>query len=189
MNFAAAREKERTARMTSRFAAIALAALFVLAGGCGNRGGSGAAAINSSAPSSSIGSDSAAVPQSGGSAQVSSADASAIRSAIEDHLRGNRGLNMDAMEMVVDSVAINGDQAQAHASFHVKNGGATGMTMQYFLQRSGNGWVVTNGQPADGNTQLPPSTGAHPGVNSTQASPSMPDVNAFFKEHPAPKSN
>ncbi|GEM_PF-2572047 len=175
--------------MASRFAAIVLAALFVPAGGCGKGAQSGAAWNASSAPSSAVGGDSGVAPQSTGSTRVSTADARAIRSAIEDHLRGNRGLNLDAMEMVVDFVAINGDQAQAHASFHVKNSGATGMTMQYFLQRSGNRWVVTNGQPADGNTELPPSTGAHPGVNSTQASPSMPDVNAFFKEHPAPKSN
>jgi hypothetical protein len=121
--------------------------------------------------------------------QASPADQSAIRAAIEDHLRGNSSLNLDAMEMVVDSVAIQGDRAQAHASFHVKKGGATGMTMQYFLQRSGNGWVVTNGQPADGNTQLPPSANSHPVPNTTQSTPSTPDVDAFFKDHPAPKSN
>ncbi len=93
------------------------------------------------------------------------------------------------MNMVVDSIAIHGDQAQAHAAFHIKNGGATGMTMVYLLQRSANGWVVTNGQPADGNTQLPPSTNSRPGVNSTQSVPAMPDVDAFFKDHPTQKSN
>ncbi len=121
--------------------------------------------------------------------QASLADQQGIRTAIEDHLRSNSSLNLGAMEMVVDSVAIEGDQAQAHASFHVKNGGATGMTMQYFLQRNGSGWIVTSGQPADGNTQLPPSTSSQPGPNTTQSTPSMPDVDAFFKDHPAAKSN
>jgi hypothetical protein len=165
--------------MTSRFAALALGALCIVAMGCGNR--SQSASSTNAAPST-------AMPATPGS-QASAADQTAIRAAIEDHLRGNRSLNLDAMEMVVDSIAIQGDQAQAHASFHMKNGGATGMTMQYFLQRSGNGWEVTNGRPADGNTQLPPSANSQPGANTTQSTPSMPDVDSFFKDHPAPKSN
>lgn len=175
--------------MTSRFATLALAALLCLAGGCA-KGKQSAATTNSAAPPSSAADSPAAVgSQSASTTQASPSDTDAIRAAIEDHLRGNQSLNMDAMQMVVDSVAIKGDQAQAHASFHVKNGGATGMTMQYFLHRSGNGWVVTNGQPADGNTELPPSAAAHPGANSTQAAPSIPDVDAFLKDHPSQKSN
>jgi hypothetical protein len=175
--------------MSTRFAALAFVILLALAGGC-SKSGAPASPGNAAAPASgAANSNPGAAAQSGGSAEVSSADAEGIRAAIEDHLRGNSGLNLDAMEMTVDSINIDGDQAQAHASFHVKNGGATGMTMQYFLQRSGTGWVVANGQPADGNMQLPPSNAPHPGVNSTQAAPGLPDVNAFFKNHPAPKSN
>lgn len=172
-----------------RHVVLALAVLFVFAGGCSKTGRSASSGNNVATSPDATSSDIPITPQPNGSSQVSNADADAIRAAIEDHLRGNRSLNLDAMQLVVDSVAVNGNQAQAHASFHVKNGGATGMTMQYFLQRSGNGWIVTNGQPADGNTQLPPSGGAHPGVNSTQSAPSVPDVDAFFKDHPAPKSN
>lgn len=166
--------------MTSRLAVLVLTAIFAMAIGCSKN--------NQAVPSSSsdASASSSTAPNSSG---VSTSDADGIRAAIEDHLSGNRGLNMSAMDMVVDSVSINGDQAQAHASFHVKNGGATGMTMQYFLQRHGNGWIVTNGQPADGNTQLPPPGAARPGANSTQSAPSMPDVQSFFKDHPAPKSN
>jgi hypothetical protein len=173
--------------MTSRFATLALAAIFAAAIGC-SKSGPPASTAGNAAPGA-MGADSGAPPQSASAGQVSRADADAIRTAIEDHLRGNQGLNMDAMDMVVDSVAINGNQAQAQTSFHVKNGGAVGMTMQYFLERHGNGWIVTNGQPADGNTQLPPSGAGHPGANPTQSAPSMPDVDAFFKGHPAPKSN
>lgn len=179
-----------TAPMTSRFAPLALAAICILAGGCGNRGQSASAADNASSPAgATTGASSSNAAAAGSVSQASSADQNGIRAAIEDHLRGNSSLNLDAMDMVVDSIAIHGDQAQAHASFHVKNGGATGMTMQYFLQRSGNGWIVTNGQPADGNTQLPPSANPHSGTSTTQSTPSIPDVNAFFKDHPAPKSN
>ncbi|MDE3109477.1 MAG: hypothetical protein KGL02_06005 [Acidobacteriota bacterium] len=165
--------------MNLRYAALALMAIFAIAGGCSKSGR--VATTDNAAPA-----DATAAPQSGSPGAVSPSDAAGIRAAIEDHLRGNHGLNMDAMDMAVDSVAINGDQAQAHASFHVKNGGATGMTMQYFLERHANGWIVTNGQPADGNMQLPP---GHPGANSTQAAPSVPDVESFFKDHPASKSN
>ena len=180
--------------MISRPAALALAAICVLASGCGNRSQSASTADNASPSSSAANSATNGAPSSNAmpaapSSQASAADQDAIRAAIEDHLRGNSSLNLDAMNMVVDSIAIQGDQAQAHASFHVKNGGATGMTMQYSLQRSGNGWVVTNGQPADGNTQLPPSAVAQPGANTTQSTPSMPDVDAFLKDHPAQKSN
>lgn len=169
--------------MIARIATIAVATLLLLAAGCSkSRQASSPVtdAATSSAPPAINGNSSAS------QSSASAADTDAIRAAIEDHLRGNRGLNMDAMELVVDSVAIHGDQAQAQASFHVKSNGATGMTMQYFLQRSGSGWVVTNGQPADGNTQLPP---GHPSVNSTQSAPSIPDVDAFLKQHPPQKSN
>jgi hypothetical protein len=174
--------------MTTRFATLAFVALFALASGC-RKSGQPASPTNTAPSSIPAGADSGAVTQPGGSSQVSNSDANAIRAAIEDRLRGNHGLNLNAMEMTVDSININGDQAQAHASFHVKNGGATGMTMQYVLQRSGNGWVVTNAQPADGNTQLPPPGAAHPGVNSTQSAPSVPDVESFLKNHPTQKPN
>jgi hypothetical protein len=171
--------------MTTRFAALAFLALLFMAGGCSKSGQSSSAGSSMPAASSS---DSGAA-QTGSFPGVSNTDAAAIRAAIENRLQGKQGLNMEAMQMVIDSIAINGDHAQAHASFHVKNSGATGMTMTYLLERSGDGWVVTNGQPADGNTTLPPSVG-HPGANSGQASQgTLPDVNAFFKDHPATKSN
>ncbi len=168
--------------MTSRFAGLALATLLVAACGCGNHSRSASSPI-------SVSSASSGGPQYDASSQPSATDRDAIRAAIDNHLHSNSSLKLDAMDMVVDSIAVRGNQAQAHAAFHIRNGGATGMTMEYSLQRSGNGWVVTNGQPADGNTQLPPSTGPQPAVDSTQSQPSMPNVDAFFKDHPAPKSN
>ena len=176
--------------MNLRFALLALAAIWLLAVGCGNRAQSAPSAGNSSPAPGAMNTapGSSAMPAVSGP-QPSAADRQGIRAAIEDHVRGNSSLNLDAMDMVLDSVAIQGDRAQVRASFHVKNGGATGMTMQYFLQRSGGSWTVTNGQPADGNTQLPPSANSQPGNNVTQSTPSMPDVNAFFKDHPASKSN
>lgn len=164
--------------MTTRLAGLSLVAFLFLATGCSR---SSQPDVNST---SSSGEATAAQP--GAFPGVSGADAAGIRAAIENHLQGNHGLNMDAMDMTLDSIAINGDHAQAHASFHVKNGGATGMTMNYLLQRSDGGWVVTSGQPADGNTTLPPSV-THPASNSAASQGALPDVNAFFKNHPASK--
>jgi hypothetical protein len=173
--------------MTSRIAPYVCAAFLLAGAGC--KSSQPSASANNSMSASTADSGGSAIPQVGGSSQVSPADADGIRAAIENHLRGNHNLNVGAMEMTVDSIAINGDQAQAHTSFRMKNNGSTGMTMQYFLQRSGSGWVVTNGQPADGNTTLPPSTSA-PSANSGQASQgALPDVDAFLKDHPASKSN
>jgi len=173
--------------MTTRIAPYLCAALLLAAVGCNSSQPSSSA--DTSMPASAANSDDGAAAQSSASSQISPADANGIRAAIQNHLQGNQGLKMNAMEMTVDSIAINGDQAQAHASFRMKNSGSTGMTMQYFLQRSGSGWVVTNGQPADGNTTLPPSTSA-PSATSGQASQgALPDVDAFLKDHPAAKSN
>ena len=55
--------------------------------------------------------------------QVSTSDEEAIRQAVEDHVRNNKGINMAAMDMSVDSITVNGDQAQANATFRLKQGG------------------------------------------------------------------
>jgi hypothetical protein len=122
---------------------------------------------------------------------ASGSDADAIRAAIEDHLRNDHGINMSVMEMSIDSVKINGDQAQANAAFHLKRGG-TGMTMTYFLERHANGWLVTRNQPADGQFVHPPMNKVHSGMtpnSASQAGPGMPDVTDFLKNHAAPDSN
>src|SRR5690348_17143509 len=73
--------------------------------------------------------------------QVLSGDEDAIRQAVEDHVRNNKGINMSAMDMTVDSITVNGNQAQANATFRLKQGG-TSMSMTYTLARHANGWLV-----------------------------------------------
>ena len=118
---------------------------------------------------------------------ASGSDADAIRAAIEDHLRNDRGINMSVMDMSVDSVSVNGDHAQANAAFHLKQGG-TGMTMTYFLERHANGWLVMRNQPAGGQFVHPPMDKVHSGMSGNTAPPpasGMPDVTDFLKNHPA----
>ncbi|HXQ27611.1 MAG TPA: hypothetical protein VN822_14485 [Candidatus Acidoferrales bacterium] len=167
--------------MNIRFAAIAVILAAALAAGCSKNAEpvappSGAA----TAPGASAGTTTAANPM----PQASASDADAVRAAIEDHLRNDHSINMVAMDMTVDSVSINGDQAQANAAFHLKQGG-TGMVMTYSLQRHATGWLVMHSQPADGQFVHPPMDKSHSGAAnpSAPAAPSTPDVSDFLRKH------
>jgi len=146
--------------------------------------------------SSSSGASTPAVTVENGASQspasaVSQSDRDAITAAIQKHLADDKTINMAAMDMSVDSIAINGDQAHADASFRLKQGG-TGMMMTYFLERHANGWLVMRSQPADGQFVHPPMDKIHSGAaSSPSASPdsSMPDVSDIFKNRTPQKSN
>ena len=166
--------------MNIRFATIALILTAALAGGC-SKSAEPVAPSGAATPAASTATTPAANPM----PQASASDAEAVRAAIEDHLRNNRSINMAAMDMTVDSVSINGDQAQANAAFHLKQGG-TGMVMTYFLQRHANGWLVTRSQPADGQFVHPPMDKAHSGAAANPSAPpasSTPDVSEFLRKH------
>ncbi|HTW25046.1 MAG TPA: hypothetical protein VMD78_15690 [Candidatus Baltobacteraceae bacterium] len=168
--------------MTMRWIAIAAMLAALGASGCSKANqpasSSGAAPID--------GSSSAAEP--GAMPQASGSDADAIRSAIEEHVRNDHSINMDVMEMSVDSVSVNGDQAHAEAAFRLKQGG-TGMAMTYFLARQSAGWVVTRSQPSDGQFVHPPTDGSHSGMAPNSGDSGMPDVTDFFKNHPPVSKN
>lgn len=114
-------------------------------------------------------------------------DTSAITSAIQQHLREDKGINMSAMEIVVGQVTINGDLARADAEFRLKEGGTT-MAMTYSLERHASGWIVAHSQPTGGQFAHPPMDQAHSPVNSPQAAPAMPDLTEYLKNHPSPKN-
>jgi hypothetical protein len=176
-------------RMNTRIVMTALLAA-VCIGGCSQN--------NQAAPTgaATATSDPAAVAQaptaSVAAQPASSSDADAIRSAIEDHLRNDHGINMSVMDMTVDSVSVNGDQAQANAAFHLKQGG-TAMTMTYFLERHANGWLVTRNQPAGGQFVHPPMDKIHSPMSGGATPPAsasgMPDVTDFLKNHSTSGSN
>jgi hypothetical protein len=170
---------------------LTMVALFaaIFASGCSK--GSQPASIGGDAPGDSNSSSGPVAATNSAPQPVSGSDADAIRAAIEDHLRNDRGINMSAMEMSVDSVNINGDQAQANAAFHLKQGG-TGMVMTYFLQRHANGWLVMRSQPNGGQFVHPPMDKAHSGMAANPANPAtpgMPDMTDYLKNHPSPNSN
>ena len=159
---------------------MALILTGALAGGCSKS--AEPVAPSAAAPAANAGTTSAASP----APQASASDAEAVKAAIEDHLRNDHSINMAAMDMTVDSVSINGDQAQANADFRLKQGG-TGMVMTYSLQRHANGWLVMSSKPADGQFVHPPMdkvhSGAAPGSAAAPANPPVPDVSDYLRKH------
>jgi len=108
----------------------------------------------------------------------------AVRQGVIDYLKtrtAQTGLDMNAMQVDVTSLAFEKDTARATVFFRPKNvpQGSGGMSMSYVLERKGDKWVVKgrqdsvanphgmeglpqSGPPAD--TPLPP---GHPGVGAT----------------------
>lgn len=121
---------------------------------------------------------------------ASASDTELVKQAVQDHLRNNKGINMSAMDMTVDSVTVDGDHAQANATFKVRGGGAT-MAMVYSLERHGSGWLVLKSQPSNGEFVHPPMDKTHSGAATPgpPAASGTPDVTDFLKNQSAPKSN
>jgi hypothetical protein len=103
-------------------------------------------------------------------------DADAIRAGINQHLASMKSLNLDAMDMNVKSVSVQGNEAHADVEFTAKGAapGAGGMQISYTLQKQNGAWVVQDTQMGGG-TQHPASGEAPPGNADAPASGSMPN--------------
>jgi len=172
--------------MKLRFVAMAALVGAICASGC-SKANQPASSGESAAPPAGI-SENAATSATGSSQQASSADADGIRAAIEEHVRSDRSVNMDMLQMSVESVSVSGNQAHAEATFSPKQGG-TGMAMTYLLERQGSGWVVTSGQPSDAQFAHPPTDGVHSGMPPNLGEPALPDFTDFLKNHPSNSKN
>jgi hypothetical protein len=164
-----------------RFAAVLPFVTMVLAIGCSKSRSSQLVPAPEKVANSQESATNSAAPTPGG-------DADLIRQAVEDHVRNDREINLSAIDMTVDSVKVNGNQAEAQATFRIKQGDAS-MEMVYFLERHGNGWRVTKDQPANGQFVHPPMDQTHSNTTPGPAAPEMPDVQEFLRQHPAPSSN
>lgn len=104
-------------------------------------------------------------------------DEDAIRTGINQHLASLKSLNLDAMDMNITNVSIQGNQAQAQVEFKPKTGGpqGAGMNISYALEKQNGVWVVQNSQPIGGSMQHPgPGENPHQNSNSP-SSDSMPN--------------
>ena len=98
-------------------------------------------------------------------------DADAIRSGINQHLASLKTLNLNAMDMNITSVSVQGNQAQAQVEFKPKTGAPQGAGMQvaYSLEKQNGIWVVQNTQPVGGSIQHP-GPGENPHMNTAPPS-------------------
>jgi hypothetical protein len=105
-------------------------------------------------------------------------DNDAIRAGILQHLNGLGTLNMSAMEMDIQKISINGNQAHAEVVFRPKTGAPAGAGMQitYNLEKRDGAWVVQKSQPAGGMIQHPDSSN-NPHQNPDASSGSLPNFN------------
>jgi len=118
---------------------------------------------------------------------ASASDHDAVVAAIQKHLTSDSGVNMSVMEMTVNNVNINGDQAQANTEFHLKQGGQS-MKITYQLQRQAGDWVVLSDTPGGGQFAHPPMDKNRSGTASPNSAEPLPDATDYLKNHsPSPK--
>jgi hypothetical protein len=88
-------------------------------------------------------------------------DNDAIRAGIKQHLISLNTLNLSAMDMDVNDVAIQGREARAQVTFRPKTGAPAGAGMQvaYQLEKRDSGWIVVKTETAGGMI-------AHPATNA-----------------------
>jgi len=105
-------------------------------------------------------------------------DKDAIRAGILQHLTSIGTLNMSAMDMDIQSVSVNGNQAHAEVEFRPKNSGAAGagMHVAYNLEKRDGAWVVLKTQSLGGMIQHP-DPGQNPHTNPDVHSGAMPNFN------------
>ncbi len=83
-----------------------------------------------------------------------------IRTAIQAHLAHKGNLNLQAFDMNVQAVTIQGDHAQAQVAYNVKNGPGV-MQLTYALEKRDGSWSVVESNPVGSNF-------SHPSLDGTQ---------------------
>ncbi len=95
---------------------------------------------------------------------------------------------MSVMDMTVNEVNVTGEQAQASAEFHLKQGGSS-MLITYKLERQAGTWIVLSNQPSGGPFAHPPMDKTHSGSASNPVTEPMPDVSDFLKNRQPGRSS
>jgi hypothetical protein len=86
-----------------------------------------------------------------------------IEGAVRKHLSRRGDLDMSAMDMGIEAVEVNGDEADATVSFRVKGTPEAAMSMKYHLIRQAGAWVVQPNAAAGHGATPPPPRGLPPG--------------------------
>ena len=80
-----------------------------------------------------------------------------ILAAVERHLSKRTDLEMSSMDLSVDRVEINGDQAEAEIGFTARGNTEAAMSMTYSLRKTADGWEVEP-KPSAGHGMPAPQT-------------------------------
>ena len=114
-------------------------------------------------------------------------DNDAIRAGILQHLTSIGTLNMSAMDMDIQSVSVNGNQAHAEVEFRPKNSGTpgAGMHIAYNLEKRDGAWVVLKSQSLGGMIQHP-DPGQNPHTNPDVHSGAIPNFNEILNPSAPP---
>ena len=126
-------------------------------------------------------------------------DADGIRAGITQHLTSLNTLNVSAMDMDVNGIAIQGRQAHAQVTFRPKTGAPPGAGMQvaYQLEKRDTTWVVVKTEAAGGmidhpaanaNPHVQPGSGSMhsnlPNFREMMPSPAAPSGAVLPPGHP-----
>lgn len=108
----------------------------------------------------------------------------AVRQGVLDYLSGPMGLNLQAMDVKVDSVKYEGEKAKATVTISMKGNSTPMMTKQYELDQKNGKWVVTgrSGDSGHGATMPGAAPGAvTPGAENPHGGMAMPQPGAGGK--------
>jgi hypothetical protein len=88
----------------------------------------------------------------------------AVRKGVVEYV-AKIGVNMDAMDVKIDSVQYNGDKATAQVSYYLKGNSTPAMNAAYRLEQKEDKWVVVGreGSSGHGAAQAPPAENPHGG--------------------------
>lgn len=110
-----------------------------------------------------------------------SAQAAAVRAAVEAHLQKRNNLALNNMDMKVESVKVNGDNADAQVRFSSKENAQLAVSIQYSLRRSGDHWEVVSSTPMGGDS--------HQSVGATSEGAPNPHGGAATPQTPTPEAS
>jgi len=100
----------------------------------------------------------------------------AVRLAVVDYLSGIQGLNVQAMEVKLDSVQFNASKADAAVSIFLKGNADPFMKKTYHLEQKAEKWVVIPGaEPAGHGMPAPGAANPHGGTPQSGGKMPSPD--------------
>ena len=89
-----------------------------------------------------------------------------VQEAVAEHLTERPGIDASRMMIEVESVSVQGDQAEAEVIFRSRDTPDSRMNYHYKLRREAGKWKVESGQPSAAQSPHPQSGGREEGPGS-----------------------